>query len=216
LRSDAIIFILDEPRAGREFAIRRAERHRRREHEPDRRAVTDRDVLEVAGARGKCDRPDVARSHRSASYRCGIALEGLRDRVEHEPLAQTDTQVAREDLRHVRNLARIAARAEGTFANAFTPLADGLSRCGCELVEHVREGCRRQRFRKEIERRGFSRNACQRFTEIARLAICERNERPIDAPRVLRSREQRASTDRELSIVARGERVAAREPRGGA
>ena len=123
LRANAVVLVFGEPFPGRKFAIRRAERNRGGQHETDRREIADRNLLEDSVARREGDGPDVPGGRRRPPDRPRIALEGARDRVEDEALAQSDPQVPGQNLRDVGDFARRAARAKNALAKAFATLA---------------------------------------------------------------------------------------------
>ena len=90
LGADTVVLVFDEPLPDGEFAIRRAERNRGCEHETDRCEIPDRNLFEGAVAGRKRDGADVPRGHRCPPDGSPIALEGARDCVEDEALAQSD------------------------------------------------------------------------------------------------------------------------------
>ena len=87
LRAHAVELVLDEPSAFGEFAIRRAEGDRGREHRGDRREVANRDLVERLRTRRDGDFADIAGGRCGAPNGRRIARGRRRDRLEHEPFA---------------------------------------------------------------------------------------------------------------------------------
>jgi hypothetical protein len=107
----------------------------------------------------------------------------------------------------------MAARAKRALAGRFATFTGSFAGRGREVVEHRRERRGRERFGEEAECGRLARDPCERFAEIARFAVGDRDDGRVDAPGPFRRRNEGAPAHRDLSVVARRERVAAHESR---
>ena len=110
-------------------------RNRRREHKADRCAVIDAQFRQRAVLGRKGDGSDIAAGHRSAPNRRRIDVEGTRNRFEHEPLAQSDAQVARDDLHDIGCDERLLAGAQDSLEHRLASPTGALSRRLRDLAE---------------------------------------------------------------------------------
>ena len=120
---------------------------------------------------GKRDLADVAARHHPAAHRGAIDVVRFGNRIEHQPFAQPDPQIARHDLYDVRNDAWILTSAQDALEDRFAAAARRLSRRFGDFTEERVERSGRQPIGKE--RRGARRpyERAERLPEVAGVAV---------------------------------------------
>ena len=163
----------------------------------------------------QCHFADVARDHDGALDDGKRCVESGRDRVMHEPFAQTDAQFARHDFDRVGRFERLRARRQDAFAQMQPAFARRRSARRGDLFEDAGEHRWPQRLAKEREFGGLAHERAERLAEIAVLSVPRRELRLGDAPDALRRAHDRSSADGELFLIALSERPAGEKTRGG-
>ena len=196
LYADAVEFVLDEPCIAGELRVSFTVRNRRGQHETDRRAVLHAQLLERSVLRGRGRGANVATGHQASTNTGSVGAERGRDRVEHEPLAQSNAQIPSDNLDHVGRDQRIVAGAQDALEYCLAPAVCMLSGCLRDFTKQHVEGCRRETIGEEhrIDRRGHERP--QRGPEIARRTIARAQGGIVKAPEASSDLDDRSSTDR--------------------